>query len=67
MTIPAIAPPERPPFPEADALVSVALAPVATGVWNGTVVVGLMVFVATTTVPVVGRSGAEAVPVAGLV
>lgn len=43
MTIPAIAPPDSPPPLFDDADVMVTLAPVATGVWNGSVVPGVTV------------------------
>lgn len=62
MTIPAIAPPERPVLVlSALVVVRVTLAPVATGASKGTVVVGLDVAVTTTRVLEVGRSGAPAV------
>ena len=62
MTMPAIAPPESPPLAVALSDVSVMLAPVATGVSNGIVVVGLRVLVTVVTVDDVGLRAAVAPP-----
>jgi hypothetical protein len=59
MTIPAMAPPDRPPELTACAPVRVILAPVATGARNGTVVVGDEVAVTITKVLLVGRMAGE--------
>jgi len=59
MTIPAIAPPESLLDFEADVCVSVTFVPVSTGDSKGTVVVGELVAVTTTTVLEVGRKAAE--------
>lgn len=59
MTIPAMAPPERPPELLDSAPVRVTLAPVATGARNGTVVVGDEVAVSITKVLLVGSMGGE--------
>ena len=62
MTIPAIAPPDSPPPPlDSVAPERVILAPVATGVTKGIVVVGLFVAVTVVCPEVVGRIGAPAV------
>ena len=57
--MPAIAPPESPPE-DSCCEVSVMFAPVATGVSNGTVVVGLRVLVTTERADDVGARGALA-------
>src|ERR1700761_3697888 len=57
ITIPAIAPPDSPPPPDGTGVA--VCAPVETGVWKGTVVVGEMVAVMMTPPLVVGRRGAE--------
>lgn len=59
ITIPAMAPPERPPEFTACAPVRVTLAPVATGARKGTVVVGEEVAVTITKVLLVGRIAGE--------
>lgn len=64
MTMPAMAPPER-PLLSAWVPVRVMFAPVATGVWKGTVVVGLFVWVTSTSEEEVPRIGA--VPVATMI
>lgn len=60
MTIPAIAPPLRPPEWLDSLPVRVIFAPVATGAIYGTVVVGELVAVTTTPELLVGRTAAEA-------
>lgn len=59
MTMPAMAPPERPPLPPSLS-VSPTSAPVATGVSNATVVVGEPVSVTMMRVLEVGRKGTPA-------
>ena len=60
MTMPAIAPPERPVDVSCSEEVKVMFAPVATGVSNGTVVVGARVLVTTRMVDDVAAKGALA-------
>lgn len=68
ITIPAMAPPDNPELLLDDADVIVTLAPVATGVWNGSVVPGVTVELAvvlglavmTINVDEVGRKGTPA-------
>lgn len=61
ITMPAMAPPESPPLVLASDWVSVTFAPVATGVSNGIVVVGVTEAVTIATVFEVARRGALAV------
>ena len=58
--MPAMAPPERPPEDSCCCDVNVMFAPVATGVSNGMVVVGLRVVVTVERADDVGASGALA-------